>query len=54
MEMEDQEGNKDMTTVEIKEYQQDVLDSIYLSGLNPEEVSSSTADNKRSRCILSR
>lgn len=53
MEMEDQEGNKDMTTVEIKEYQQDVLDSIYLSGLNP-EVSSSTADNKRSRCILSR
>ena len=37
MEMEEEQGNNDMTTVEIKEHQQKVLDSIDLSGLNPEE-----------------
>ena len=35
--MEEEQGNKDMTTVEIKEHQQKVLDSIDISGFNPEE-----------------
>ena len=35
--MEEEQGNKDMTTVEIKEHQQKILDSIDISGFNPEE-----------------
>ena len=35
--MEEEQGNKDMTAVEIKEHQQKVLDGIDLSGLNSEE-----------------
>ena len=37
MEMEEEQGNKDMTMVEIKEHQQKVLDRIDLPGLNPQE-----------------
>ena len=37
MEMEEEQRNNDMTAVETKEHQQKVLDSIDLSGLNPEE-----------------
>ena len=37
MEMEEEQGNNDMTAVEIIEHQQKVLDSIVLSGLNPEK-----------------
>ena len=37
IQMEEEQGNKEMTAVEIKEHQQKVLDSIDLSGLNPEE-----------------
>ena len=37
MEMEVKRGDKDMEVVEIKEYQQKVLNNIDLSGLNPEE-----------------
>ena len=37
MEMEVKRGKKDMEVVEIKEYQQKVLNNIDLSGLNPEE-----------------
>ena len=37
MKIEVERGNKDMEVVEIKEYQQKVLDNIDLSGLNPEE-----------------
>ena len=35
--MEVKRGKKDMEVVEIKEYQQKVLNNIDLSGLNPEE-----------------
>ena len=35
--MEEEQGNKDMTIVEIKEHQQKILDSIDISGFNPEE-----------------
>ena len=37
MEMEVKRGDKDMEVVEIKEYQQKVLNNIDFSGLNPEE-----------------
>ena len=37
IEKEVEQGNNDMTADEIKEHQQKVLDSIDLSGLNPEE-----------------
>lgn len=37
MEMEVKRGDKDMEVVEIKEYQQKVLNNIDFSGFNPEE-----------------
>ena len=37
MEMEEEQGNNDMTAVEVIEHQQKVLDSIVLPGLNPEK-----------------
>ena len=47
--MEEERGNNNMTSVEFKEHQQKVLDSIDLSELNPQE----RREAKRSRCIVS-